>query len=170
MARTLGLTELQRKFVAEYRGRGDGLRAAKAAGFKGADTTTKVTASRLLKHPGVKAALEAKFAEIRKARETEAKKGGRSRRSIGSTTRRLELLMQIAEDPRNDPRARTSAIKVAAEIAGEIGRHRFDPPATAPSIAESPEPTSAPTGPAVHPGSRVPPRLLVINQERGNGG
>src|SRR5690348_7827166 len=98
MATTLGMTERQRKFVAEYRGEGDAKRAARAAGYTGTDNALGVTASRLMKHSAVRAALEAKFAKAKRARQAAAKKGPRGRRSIGSTTRRLELLMEIGED------------------------------------------------------------------------
>lgn len=165
--RTLGLTERQRHFVAQYRGDGDGSRAAKAAGYKGTPGSIAVQASRLMAHPGVKAALEEKFAKARQASAAASKKGGR--KSIGSTTRRLELLMAIAEDTTIAPRDRTTAIKIAAEIAGEVGRHRFDPPAKSPSIAEADEPDPPPASTPTGKGPRLPPRLLVVSQERGGG-
>ena len=56
------LTVQQRAFV-DARSRGlNGLEAARAAGYKGNDATLKVTASRLMKHPGVRAALEERAA------------------------------------------------------------------------------------------------------------
>lgn len=50
------LTERQRRFVEAYRG--NGLEAARAAGYGGSAATLKVRASKLLKHPDVVAALE----------------------------------------------------------------------------------------------------------------
>lgn len=59
------LTERQRKFVDAYRG--NGLAAARAAGYTGSDATVKVRASKLLKHPAVIAALEDRQAGVEAA-------------------------------------------------------------------------------------------------------
>lgn len=50
------LTERQKRFVDAYAG--NGLEAARSAGYAGSDATLKVTASKLLKHPAVRDAIE----------------------------------------------------------------------------------------------------------------
>jgi hypothetical protein len=154
MARVLGLTERQRAFVAEYRGRGDGLRAARAAGYEGNDQTVRVTASQLLKHPAVKAAVSEKIEKNRRARTAAAKRSGRP--AIGSLSRRLEILMAIAEDTGEAARDRIKAVEVAAELAGEKGRGRFDAPPPAP-VADEPEAPERAKAPPV----RLSPHLVV---------
>lgn len=155
--RTTGLTELQRAFVAEYRGEGDGARAARAAGYQGDDKTVSVAVARLLKHPLVLEALEARRAE--RAAQAAAQPP-ETTRTTGTATERLELLMALARDPQVHPRDRVKAIATAAQLAGELGRGRYDLPAapvvpvTAPPPDTAPVPSAAPA-----PVVKIPSRL-----------
>lgn len=57
---TRKLTRMQAAFAAHYRGRGTGTHAARLAGYAGNDQRLAETASKLLRHPGVCAALAAR--------------------------------------------------------------------------------------------------------------
>lgn len=165
MSRDTTLTERQRKFVAEYRGQGDGLRAARAAGFKGDDATVRVSASRLMKHAGVKAAIEAKRARRRKPSASSG--------AVGTHAWGLEQLADVVANPAQPGAfAKIRAVELALRLTGEIGRGRYEPP-RGDSATGDPEPelegAAAATTPAAHeePGIVVPPRLRL---ERGGKG
>lgn len=63
------LTERQQRFVEAYRG--NGREAAIAAGYRGSPETLDVTASQLLAHPAVSAAIEERQAAIQAAADVE---------------------------------------------------------------------------------------------------
>lgn len=160
MPRTVGLTERMRKFVAEYRGEGDGARAARAAGYTGTDKAISVQVSRLLKDPRITELLE------RKAAEAEA---ARLARAAGwSTTERLAELRALAEDKQVSPLDRIRAIRLASEITGDVGRGRLDPPTPATAPAPSSTPDADERADQDDPEIALPPRLLLV-KERSDG-
>jgi hypothetical protein len=164
--RTTGLTELQRAFVAEYRGEGDGARAARAAGYQGNDKTVSVAVARLLKHPLVLEALEARRAE--RAAQAAAQPP-EATRTTGTATERLELLMALARDPEVHPRDRVKAIATAAQLAGELGRGRYDLPAAPVVPATTPPPDTGPVVPSAAPAPvvKIPSRLFSPEESSG---
>lgn len=158
MTTTLGLTERQRAFVREYQGEGDGVRAARAAGYAGNDRTLAVQAAKNLRHEGVRAALadRDRAAAAARAEATAALATG------WTTTARLGALRELAEHPATPPRDRIRAIALASEITGDLGRGRLDPPPPPPSAgAPPPEPASE-----LDEGVHVPARLLTAEEAR----
>lgn len=168
MPRTVGLTERMRKFVAEYRGEGDGARAARAAGYAGSDKAISVQVARLLKDPRIAEELE------RKRREVEER---RLERAAGwTTTERLAELREIGECRERgedgewlvSPLDRIRAIRLASEITGDIGRNRLDPPGPASSPAPATDDDAEAREDQEDPAPHLPPRLLLV-KERSDG-
>lgn len=156
MARTLGLTERQRRFVGEYRGDGDGVRAARAAGFGGDSRSLAAIASRLLKHEGVRDALRAKAKEQTSARVKAA--GGKGAKP-GTQAWGLQRLVDIADRAKRDGNlfAERLAVNDVLKLTGELGRDRLEPPEDKPQPPAGHTPKEVPT-------IRAPARLLVVKE------
>lgn len=136
MPRT-GLSDRQRRFIEEYRGEGDGVRAARAAGYSGGNHALAVRAHQLLQNPEIRDAIDLRIRERAladaQAREKRlAELAATPAAPMSRSVRRLALLHELAED-RNLPAIdRVRAMKLAAEIDGDIGRGRLDPSALPP--------------------------------------
>jgi hypothetical protein len=142
-----------RAFADAWAGSGTGTAAARAAGYQGTDATVQVRASQLLRHPGVRARIEARLGAAALAAPEvplpsveapgPALVKGRGR---GTATERVELLMAMARDKKAPVRERVQAIGLAAELEGErkparargAGRQPMIPLPTAPAAPSSP--------------------------------
>lgn len=106
------LTDRQRAFVGAYKGPGSGAHAARVAGYAGTDDSLRQRASKLLKHPGVSAAI--------KARRTEAIEEAGATDSAMPLSWKLALLKSIAEDDQEKASDRIRAIELAAKLDGDM--------------------------------------------------
>lgn len=137
-ARPDALNARQRAFADAYEGRGTGISAARAAGYTGNARVLQVTASKLLRHPGIRARITARLGA---APAPKLVKG----RGRGTTTERVEILMAMARDKTLTAKERIAAVMAAADLEGERGARRIDPakPVIPPMHGET-EPTSTP--------------------------
>lgn len=144
------LTERQRRFADAWNGSGTGAEAARAAGYQGAHKSLKVCASRLLRHPAVRARIEERLGPVAKVEAPSEPELAAP--SEWSKAQRLEVLRAIATDPKTAARDRVAAVREAARIAGDLDRpHRSRalPPAPAPKVPDV-------TAPAGRDGGKAP--------------
>jgi hypothetical protein len=171
------LNARQRAFADAWAGIGTGVAAAREAGYTGDGRALKVTASKLLRHPGVRARIAARLGDgVLEQATVEAPATTPARRSVppgglvkgrgrGTATERVELLMGIARDKKLTPKERIAAVLAAAELEGERGRGRIDPPRAAPVLPPMPSDRDDPAPRRAHPAL-----ALVMNDEDAHGG
>ena len=162
------LTGRQRAFADAWDGIGTGKAAAIAAGYTGTAGALEVTASRLLRHAGVRARIAERLgsgAVEPEPIEPNASTSPAPETSSGTPSERVAILMSIARDPAIAPKDRTAACVAAARISGEIGPGRYELP-RAPKQKLPPasrEPDPAPVGPAT---ARLAPVLVFSDRDR----
>lgn len=152
------LTAKARAFADAWGGPGTGADAARAAGYSGAADVLRVRASELLKDSRIRAriterlgptALEQPEASAGRVKAPPPIIGAlRKGKGRGTQTERIELAMALARDRKIDPKARIAALRLGAELEGELrtaapGRHAprpvTDPIPLAPA-EETPKP------------------------------
>lgn len=161
------LTGRQRAFADAWDGIGTGKAAAIAAGYTGTAGALEVTASRLLRHAGVRARIAERLGAgaVEPAEGLEVSPAPSPEVSSGTPSERVAILMGIARDPSISPKDRTAACVAAARISGEIGPGRYELP-RAPKQKLPPasrEPDPAPVGPAT---ARLAPVLVFSDRDR----
>lgn len=154
------LTAKARVFADSWSGPGTGAEAARAAGYSGTADALRVRASELLKDSRVRqriterlgpAALEQPEARLDAGRlkppppVTSPLRKGKGR---GTPTERIELAMALARDAGIDPKARIAALRLGAELEGELrtatlGRRSVRMPDAAPELP-APAPATKP--------------------------
>lgn len=148
------LTEKQQAFADAWAGHGSGARAAALAGFGGTRQQLRSVASRLLRHEGVRTRILARLGPKAFDRPEHDGREGRGvmkpdldpAADVGTTTERVELLMEMARDESLEPKDRVAAVKLAALICGEIGPVRYAPPP--PAKPRDPSEPTEPIGPS----------------------
>jgi hypothetical protein len=143
---TRPLTAKARAFADAYNGPGSGSAAARAAGYSGGDHALRVRASELLKDARVRQHITKRLGpgaleqpEVGGAGVTPPPPvTGVLRKGVGrgTATERIELAMAIARSKDLDPKARIQALRLGAELEGELrtattGRQRPIAPADA---------------------------------------
>lgn len=103
---TRRLTLKQEKFVHEYSKCGNGIQAARAAGYNGSDGSLAVIASNALKLPNVSAALAKLRAAAVKA-------------TIASREERLEILTSFVRSAAEETKDRIKAAELIAKMQGD---------------------------------------------------
>lgn len=157
------LNRRQRAFADAYAGPGTGSAAAREAGYTGSSRVLEVTASKLLRHPGVRARIEARLGaeavEPAPAPKPVAPKGLRKGVGRGTATERVEILMRLARDGKLTAKERIAAVLAAAELEGERGRGRLEPlrPVLPPLPADETPPASS--------REKGPPKLALVTNE-----
>lgn len=179
-SRDRALTPKARAFADAYAGPGTGAGAARAAGYAGSDNTLKVTAAQQIKDPRVidriikRVGAEqwgAWFATVperepappRPPKPTGPLVKGKGR---GTSTERIELAMGMGRDKKLEPKERLAALRLAAELEGELrsggaGRRVILPPTSSP-VAPPPAPNE--------PASPAPPKVRAPGKATGEGG
>ncbi len=99
----MALTPKQQAFVDHYAG--NGVEAARAAGYTGSDGALATSASRLLRHAGVAEALARRNEVVQQARRQAAVQGGR----IANRVERQAFWTQVMDDTKAEMGARLKA-------------------------------------------------------------
>jgi phage terminase small subunit len=107
--------------------RGSGVEAARAAGYQGAESSLKVTASRLMKDPRVRAELARLRNEAKTLPAASLKRREKPRAikvAVLNLARKLHLLAKLAEDQTAKDSDRIRAIELASKLDGDLGSGR----------------------------------------------
>ena len=159
----------QRVFADAYSGHGTGVAAARAAGYRGDAHTLQVAASKLLRHPGIRARIEERIGaqqlEAPPAPPGPRDEGGLVKgRGRGTPTERVEMLMRMARrkgELTESDRIRAHIILSAAELEGE----RRPSAGRAPGRAAVLPPLAEPAPPAAPRAAGL--RLVTNERDRG---
>lgn len=124
------LTGKARAFADAYAGPGTGSAAARTAGYSGGDHALRVRASELLRDDRIRQRITGRLGPTALEQPTAPEVGRkppppitgplRKGKGRGTATERIELAMAIARNRKNDPKARLMALRLGAELEGEI--------------------------------------------------